>query len=65
MTLLNIGRKTIIFLYNMHDTEWLLAMFHHKNENIIGKGIFSLVLSWILDHIVRIKWNTICKNTFV
>lgn len=34
----------------MHDTQWLLAMFYHKNENIIGKRIFSLALSWILDH---------------
>ena len=25
-------------------------MFHHKNENIIGKGIYSLALSWILVH---------------
>lgn len=50
MTLLNIGRKTIIFLHKMHDTEWLLAMFYHKNENIVGKGIFSLALFWILDH---------------
>ena len=30
----------MIFLYKIHDSEWLLAMFHHKNENIIGIGIF-------------------------
>lgn len=60
----------------MHDTEWLLAMFHHKNENIIGKGIYSLALSWILvhcedqlkchmqKHFEPIKWIHKCNNIF-
>lgn len=61
MTLLNTGRKITIFLHKMHDREWLLAVFHHRNKNIFGKGILSLAIClslftfWISTKMPRVR----------